>query len=176
MWGILDSNNRDNARVSQYLDSDRVTPDENSQRIIRMRSCQPDDLKTVGQLLEKETLSGDGLEDQFGEAYVLAECSGDVVGCAGVEVHGSHGLLRSVVVISERRREGIGETLVTDRLEWARSRGMSTVYLLTETATGYFERFGFKKVKRTDVPPEIRASSEFSVMCPETADVMVRRL
>jgi amino-acid N-acetyltransferase len=124
-------------------------------------------------LVTEAGLSGDGLDDQFGEAYAVVEMAGEVVGCAGIELHGPHGLLRSVAVIPERRRSKIGKILVKDRLEWARARGMAAVYLLTETATGYFERFGFEKVDRSDVPPEIRASHEFSAMCPESADVMV---
>jgi amino-acid N-acetyltransferase len=177
-WGILTDKIRKKERVSRDLYKDRDNSEVSGPRTIRTRSCHPGpgDLEIVTKLVIRVALSCDGLKDQFGEGYVVAESAGEVLGCAGIEIHGTCGLLRSVAVIPDRRRWGVGEILVTDRLEWARSRGILMVYLLTETAAGYFERFGFERVDRADVPTEIRASHEFSVMCPETAEVMLLRL
>jgi arsenite methyltransferase len=131
-----------------------------------------DDLQRVLRLLEEAGLCTEGLQDQLGDAYVLAEDNGNVIGCAGVEAHGAYGLLRSVVVSPEGRGRGIGKALVGNRLEHAKSLGLEAVYLLTTTAAGYFDRFGFRRVERCDVPPDIRQTVEFSRACPETATVM----
>ncbi|UCG53010.1 MAG: arsenite methyltransferase [Candidatus Latescibacterota bacterium] len=140
-----------------------------------IRPCRREDLKVVSDLVAGVELCSDGIEDQFGEAYVLAEASGKVIACAGIETHGSHGLLRSVAVVPEKRGLKIGKTLVVNRLEWAKSRGIGAVYLLTVTAADYFEALGFERTGRSDTPPEIQKTHEFSEACPETADVMVFR-
>lgn len=142
----------------------------------RIRSPRPVDLSEVIGLVTAAALSPEGIADWFVEGYIAAERGERIVGCAGLETYGSHGLLRSVAVSPDCRGLGIGRALVVDRLEWARARGLSAVYLLTESAAAYFRRFGFDRISRAEVPPEIRASHEFAVMCPETADVMELRL
>ncbi len=137
-----------------------------------LRVCQPDDLPSVHRLLDDAGLCTDGLQDQFGGAYVVAEEGGNIIGCAGIEVHGALGLLRSVAVSHIRQGSGIGELLVKNRIERARWLGLEAVYLLTTTAARYFERFGFVVVNREDVPREIRKTVEFSEACPQIATVM----
>ena len=137
-----------------------------------VRPAAAGDLAAVRRLLAAAGLPGLGLEEQFGEAFAVAEAGGGVVGAEGIEVYGNCGLLRSAVVIPEWQGRGVGEALTTDRLTWARRRGLRAVYLLTTTAKRYFPRFGFEPVERVAVPAEIRASREFAEECPETATVM----
>lgn len=99
-----------------------------------------------------------------------------VTGCAAVERYGTAGLLRSVAVDQERRGAGLGIRLTTAALELARARGVRTLYLLTETAAGFFPRFGFQPIARADVAPAVRASVEFTSACPDTALAMVKEL
>jgi N-acetylglutamate synthase-like GNAT family acetyltransferase len=132
------------------------------------------DLGRVKGLLLECDLPVDGLDQQFGEAYCVAEHDGQIIGAGGIEVYGSHGLLRSVAVLPTWRGKSIGHKLIIDRLAWAESRGLTHVFLLTTTAAQYFERFGFRSLDRGAVPPEIKKSSEFSSICPESAIVMVR--
>ena len=108
--------------------------------------------------------------------FAVATDAERVVAGAGVEVHGASGLLRSVVVAADLRGSGMGAALVADRLAWCRARGLSSVYLLTETAADFFARRGFTHVRREEVPQEIRRSDEFSRLCPDSAAVMVRAL
>jgi len=46
------------------------------------------------------------------------------------------------------------------------------VYLLTETAPGFFERLGFERVARGTFPEEVRASWEFTSGCCDSATAM----
>lgn len=139
---------------------------------IRIRPARADDLPGVRNLLRAADLPLDGLDDQFGDNYAVAEAAGSIVGAEGIEIYGQHGLLRSAVVSAAWRGRGVGEALTTERLAWARERGLQAVYLLTTTAAGYFPRFGFVSEWREQAPEAIRRSREFADACPETAAFM----
>lgn len=137
-----------------------------------LRPAQAGDLAAVRVLLSASKLPPEGVEDQFGEPYVIAERGNEVVGVAGIERHGTHGLLRSVAVAPESRLRGVGAALVRDRLQWAEQAGVQSLYLLTTDAARYFHRYGFRAVARETAPPEIQRSREFAEMCPSTARLM----
>jgi amino-acid N-acetyltransferase len=141
-----------------------------------IRSAKLADLQEVKRLLSECDLPVDGLDEQLEKVFSVAESSGQIVGVGGVEVYGCCGLVRSVAVLPNWQRRSIGEALVKDRLFWAEAQGLSDVFLLTTTASRFFERFGFRSIDRDTVPREIRKSSEFSSLCPETAIVMKRSL
>jgi amino-acid N-acetyltransferase len=141
-----------------------------------IRPATPADLDSVKSLLSSAALPLDGLEEQFGEGYAVAEAGGEIVGAEGIEVYERSGLLRSAVVHPEWRGHGVGDALTRDRLEWARRAGLERVYLLTTTAESYFPRFGFTRVDRAEAPSEIRGSREFASACPATAVFMVLRV
>jgi amino-acid N-acetyltransferase len=63
----------------------------------------------------------------------------------------------------------VGDALTRDRIEWARRRGLRSLYLLTTTAGDYFPRFGFALVGRDTAPDAVRKSREFADACPSTA-------
>jgi len=50
------------------------------------------------------------------------------------------------------------------------------IYLLTTTAEQYFPKFGFERIARSDVPPGVQTSIEFTAACPSSATVMRKRL
>jgi arsenite methyltransferase len=142
----------------------------------RIRAARLADLPAVESLLEASGLPLEGVAEQFENVFAVAESGGEVVGMAGVEVYGAHGLLRSVAVAAHHQGEGIGQRLLAERLVWASARGLHSVYLLTTTAAKWFHRLGFVAVTRDDVPAAVRRSAEFAGICPSTATVMERRL
>ena len=139
---------------------------------VTIRTVTNDDLGPVGRLLEAADLPREGLDDQWGAGYAVAVEDGDVIGAAGIERYGRHGLLRSVVTGRHHRGRGIGEALVGNRLAWAETEGLDGVYLLTTTAAAWFPRLGFERVDRDDLPLEIRESKEFASVCPASAVAM----
>jgi len=141
-----------------------------------IRGARAEDRDAVAALLERTALPPDGLDEQFGDAYAVAVADGEIVGAAGVEVYGRAGLLRSVAVDLAWRGRGLGVRLTRERLRWAGARGLDTVYLLTNTAAGYFPRLGFAPVPRAEVPAEVRGSLQFAGVCPSTAAVLALRL
>jgi len=141
-----------------------------------LRPAGSGDLDGVRALLAAAQLPVDGLEDQFGPPYAVAERANCLVGAAGVEAYGTAGLLRSVVVAAAERGTGLGRALAADRLAWARAQRLEEVYLLTTTAADFFAHLGFDRVARTDVPAPLLGSREFATVCPSTATVMRLRL
>ncbi len=140
-----------------------------------MRDATPEDLNAVLALLEASGLPTDGVQDHL--AHFTLEFDRDsLVGCAGLEVHDRAGLLRSVAVAPDHRSAGLGSRLTDAILEMARTRRLSSLSLLTETAESYFLRFGFERVERAELPRSLQASPEFRGACPDSAVAMSKAL
>ena len=140
---------------------------------MRIRNATELDLPSVEQLLSASDLPLDGVRESF-SSFIVAEEAGEIAGAIGLEEFGSAALLRSAVVSSEHRGNGVGSRLVQQLLEQADAAGIEEVYLLTTTAEKYFPRFGFNRTARSAVPDAVKASAEFQGACPDTAVVMKR--
>lgn len=127
------------------------------------------------QLLESQKLPFEDLPTGLNNFYAAVE-DDQVVGLIGMELYGSYGLLRSMVVHPEFRNRQIAENLVSQIEEKAASAGIVSMFLLTETAENYFSRKGYEKISREEVPADVKSSSEFSHVCPESATVMKKHL
>jgi amino-acid N-acetyltransferase len=55
-------------------------------------------------------------------------------------------------------------------------RHCRTVYLLTTSDTDYFARLGYAPCARVKVPAAIQKTQQFASLCPDDAEVMVKRL
>ena len=130
------------------------------------------DLAAVLELLGRVQLPGEDLENHL-DGMLVARRSGQVVGSATLELYGRNALLRSVVVDPGLQGHGLAVGLTRAALDMARERGVSRVYLLTETAEEFFPRFGFRGVARSEVAPEVKQSVEFGSVCPDSALVML---
>jgi N-acetylglutamate synthase-like GNAT family acetyltransferase len=97
-------------------------------------------------------------------------------GFGGIEVHGADALMRSVVTLPPLRERGIGRAIVKALEAEALVMKCSAVWLLTTTARDFFGQLGYAVVDRGEVPAAIRATAQFSALCPDTATVMVKRL
>lgn len=139
---------------------------------VEIRAARAEDLGAVQALLAAAALPLEGVTDFFPSHYVVAVQDGVTVGAIGVEEYGGHGLLRSAVIADPARGSGLGTGLTRERLEWSRRQGLRDVYLLTTTAAPFFERLGFHRVDRTEVPAAVAGAPEFASICPSTAVVM----
>jgi amino-acid N-acetyltransferase len=129
------------------------------------------DLPEVLALLRRCELLEDGVREAV-DSFWVARSDRKLVACAGLEVYGMFGLLRSVAVDELARGGGLGAKLVERVATSARSRGLSDLFLLTTTAAGFFERRGFLVVERSAVPAQVAESWEFRVGCPQAAVAM----
>jgi amino-acid N-acetyltransferase len=138
-----------------------------------LRPMRPEDLDQGLALLREANLPLQGVAEDP-EAYTVAESAGGIVGMAGIERYGRHGLLRSVAVSPEWRGRGLGGALTEEILARAERDGLEAVYLLTDTAAEFFPRYGFRRIERSDVAESVRTSAEFTDLCPASSVVMVR--
>ncbi|GGB43144.1 hypothetical protein GCM10011380_35790 [Sphingomonas metalli] len=99
-----------------------------------------------------------------------------LIGYAGLEGEGDDRLLRSVVVLHDRRRAGLGRPLVAAIEKEAREIGVRRLHLLTTTASGFFRAIGYLDADRVSAPSSIAASREFTALCPASATYLVKVL
>jgi amino-acid N-acetyltransferase len=97
---------------------------------------------------------------------------GTMVGTGALEVYGDFALLRSLSVKLGTRGKALGTAITEHLITEAKKRKLKGIYLLTETAHGFFLRKGFQDVARDQVPDPLKASSEFSHVCKDTAAAM----
>jgi amino-acid N-acetyltransferase len=140
-----------------------------------MQLATANDLPAVLKLLEANKLPTAGVQNHL-EHFQLELMGPDRIACAGLEVHGQAGLLRSVAVAEDHRSTGLGRNLVEAILEQAKTIQLSSVSLLTETASNYFVRFGFQITPRETLPASLQASAEFRGACPDSAIAMTIKL
>jgi amino-acid N-acetyltransferase len=129
---------------------------------------QTADRSAVHALLRSHRLPLDGFDDERVVALV-AKHGSEVVGSAAIEVYGRAGLLRSVAVLESHRQRTLGSELTRAAIDLARTRGLTALYLLTETAGAFFPRFGFVPVSRDEIPADVKQSVEFTSACPAGA-------
>ncbi|MDP6127802.1 MAG: N-acetyltransferase [Dehalococcoidales bacterium] len=87
--------------------------------------------------------------------YFIVKDGEQVVGCAALEINWSYSAeIRSVAVAEDSQKQGIGRRLVKACLEDARALGVPAVFCLT-SKTGFFKKFGFSPVDKTELPSKI---------------------
>jgi len=126
-------------------------------------------------LLATEKLPVADLPEHLDNFLVALE-HGELIGVAGMDIYGQSALLRSVAVQPSDRNKGVGEKLLHRIEDLARSRGINAIYLLTETASGYFIKKNYQQITRNKVPDDVLGSTEFSFVCPQSAIVMKKIL
>ena len=144
---------------------------------MQIRTADEADLSEIQNLLRANDLPIEDISSALIEGFLVAErASGSVIGIGGLEQLGSSVLLRSLAVAPQARGIGIARALVARLEDNARCGGHQDVWLLTATAERFFERAGYEKVSREDVPDEVRLCRQFAVLCPSTASCMRKRL
>lgn len=122
-------------------------------------------------LLKSSNLAVDDLDFKKDLLVGYVE-DGVMVGTGGLELYGEYGLLRSLSVKLGTRGKALGTAITEYLIEQAKKRNLKGIYLLTETAHGFFLRKGFNDVSRDAVPQPLKASSEFSYVCGPSAVAM----
>ncbi|MDR7518309.1 MAG: arsenic resistance N-acetyltransferase ArsN2 [Armatimonadota bacterium] len=140
--------------------------------MLTITNAGQDDLEAICALLSAVGLSTDGVAEAMA-GFLVAREDGRVVAVAGLEDHGAAGVLRSVAVAPDRRNQRLGAELVAALIDRSRQQGHRALYLLTNGAEGYFARFGFRRVGRDAVRPEVARSSQFGSEACTSSAVMV---
>lgn len=127
------------------------------------------------ELLAANKLPSEDISETLDHFWVALE-NGQVVGAIGLEMYGQYGLLRSMVVADASRGKGIAARLVGSLEDQAAKKGIDEIFLLTETAPDYFLRHGYRETARETVPEPLKASSEFSHVCPASARIFSKTI
>ncbi|MFO7708203.1 MAG: arsenic resistance N-acetyltransferase ArsN2 [Desulfobacterales bacterium] len=101
---------------------------------------------------------------------------GKLEGVVGIELCGETALLRSLAVTAAQRGLGLGSGLVEHAEGYAWGKGVESLYLLTTTAEAFFRRRGYVRIPRENAPPAVKATREFSGICPVSSAFMVKHL
>ena len=133
-------------------------------------------LETAVALLQRAKLPTEDLTAAHCADFFYTGTPSSPTGLVGLEMFGDVALLRSLVVAPEGRGSGTGAALLEHAEDQARSRGVRTLYLLTTTAEPFFAKRGYARIPREDAPAAIRASREFSSLCPASSAFMSRQL
>ena len=138
-----------------------------------------DDWDTIRTLLQEAALPIDDLGPADLPKFLIgrSDVTGhDIAGAIALEQFGTVGLLRSLVVGADARHSGMGGLLVHALEAMAAKSAIAQLYLITIDADGFFAPLGYAEIKRTEVPESIRATKEFSELCPDDAIVMTKVL
>jgi len=92
------------------------------------------------------------LYSQVREYFVFRKDHGPILGVAALHIFWQDlGEIRSVAVLPEAQRTGIGSRLVKKCVEEADALGLKKVFALT-TRPAFFQRLGFQQVPNDDLP------------------------
>jgi amino-acid N-acetyltransferase len=127
-------------------------------------------------LLDSASLPTGDLTAEHCEHFFFSGPASHPTGMIGLELYGDVALLRSLVVASDRRGTGEGSALLEHAEQHALANGVRILYLLTTTAERFFAMRGYGHASRDSAPGAIRATREFSSICPASSAFMMREL
>jgi|ERR1700683_1027197 len=127
-------------------------------------------------LLETEGLPASDLTEAHLQHFFFVGTDGAPSALVGIEIYGQDALLRSLVVSTVARTQGLGSALVLHAEQYAAAHQVHALYLLTTTAESYFEHRGYRRIDRAQAPPAIKSTREFGSLCPASSAFMIKRL
>lgn len=125
--------------------------------------------------LDAARLPTDDLGQPGRTFFALSDQQGPI-GFVGLEGDGTDRLLRSLVVLPSRKRQGHGGLLVAHVETVARRDGVERLHLLTTTVADFFRTRGYRLAERTHAPAVIAATAQFTSLCPGSAAYLVKDL
>jgi len=134
------------------------------------------ELAELASALEAAGLPSDDIALPGRTFYRFATASGEIVGYGGFELYGAAALLRSIVVLPDHRQCGYGQAIVEQLTAQAADAGVTSAFLLTTSAKGFFERAGFAVTERATAPASILETTQVEGLCPASAPLLVKRL
>ena len=109
--------------------------------------------------------------------FWVAEDNKKIVGCAALHISWDDlAELKSVAVAKTKQGKGMGKELVEACLEEARDLGAKRIFVLTYKPD-FFKKFGFKRIKTSELPHKIWAECINCCKFPDCQEVaLVKKL
>jgi len=128
---------------------------------LKVEKARIEDIPKMHQFVNYFADKGDMLPRPLSELYenirdfFVAREGGEVVACAALHVYWSDlAEVRTVAVVENRQRRGIGSRLVSACLEEAKRLGIPTVFTLANKPA-FFERLGFRRIDVMELPRKV---------------------
>jgi len=138
------------------------------------------DATALAPVLDNENVTGVVYYDKGGRNIVTAKiviyCSGDghIAAKSGVPYEKGDEAQGQMMAVS---LTFFMANVEVDKIEeYARSKKIDTLYLLTLTAENFFSARGYHKTDRKSAPPALQETTEFKSLCPQTAVCMKKHL
>ena len=135
----------------------------------KIRNARIEDHADIRSLLSAVGLPTQDLSNERFEHFIVCMADDVVAGVVGLEHYGSSALVRSLAVAEPYRSKGIAVKLLLKIERHARQMGVTMLFTMTTTAQRYLEKQGFVVIERSEVPEDVRGSTQFRQLCPETA-------
>lgn len=148
-----------------------------------IRKARIEDIKQIQILINSYARQDLMLPRSLNELYDnirdfwVAEEEKKIVGCCSLHICWDElAEIKSLAVASNKQRKGIGENLIFASLDEGKKLGAKNIFVLTYRPE-YFRKFGFKRIKHSDLPHKIWAEC---INCPKFPDcqeiAMVKKL
>ena len=146
-----------------------------SSAALQFTAVSPAGLADLAQALREAGLPDDDVALP-GRVFYAFQLAGQHVGYAGLEVYGPVALLRSVLIVAQHRKRGLGSLVVSEMERLARDSGIASLHLLTTNQAPFFERIGYLPAPRQLAPAEIAGTAQFTSLCPASASYLRKSL
>lgn len=139
------------------------------------KEINPEDFEKVVDLLAESELDISDLKQPCIRLFQIGE-KGQIAGVGGLEIYGDQALLRSVAVRKDFRGKGFGKMLVIQIEKVSILSGIKSLYLLTTTASVFFQSLGYQHITRNDFAEPLKQTAQFKGLCPASAVCMKKEL
>jgi amino-acid N-acetyltransferase len=143
---------------------------------VRLRAGTTQDTSSICALLTADDLPTADLSTSSPQFIVALDDANTIVAAGALEAHGDAALLRSVVVARALRGTGLGRQVVQELERIARIARVKQLALLTQSASQFFERQGYRVIARQAAPESLQRTEEFRSLCPASAICMAKFL
>ncbi len=142
-------------------------------KTLAIRNASETDIEAIAALLAASNLTVEGVRAHL-NCFAVGSDERGLVAVGGFEHYGANALLRSVAVDGRGQGQGLARQMCDFVEALASQRGVKHLYLLTETAEGFFAHRGYRTLAREEAPPDIQKTQQFSSLCPQSATFMHR--
>jgi amino-acid N-acetyltransferase len=142
----------------------------------RIISAEVNDLKQIMTILSEAGLPTEDITPQNLKDFFNLIDNDEILAIVGLELYDRDGILRSLAVRDHARNLGLGTEMVRYVEKKAMKSGVTCLFILTDTAEDFFKKLQYSNYDRSAVPDAISQSTEFSILCPESAVCMKKDL
>ena len=146
-----------------------------------IRRARIGDAKHIQDLVNSHAEKGEMLPRSLADVcdsirdFLIYEENGAMLGCCALHVTWIDlAEIRSLVVVDEAQRSGVGSKLVDGCLDDAEKLGIRKVFALTYKP-GFFEKKGFRIVDKSELPHKVWLDCVKCVKFPDCDEIAVAR-